>query len=1062
MKTLLDANSLCSSILRLNQVESGTENMSPNNTMKCKQIFNDIPFPIYQKSDMATIINSLSANMSFIKVLSSHDYCFPFKPDLVSQLLTNRTISKSNPQYAINFLMNSYLSWSVLHYKRNMTEHLPQLIQAIGSLATIEYVYRNKKLQSTILSAYVHLYLTFVKDANDAEFSQFQILLNELFLNDVQVPSDVYTILIKTANRIIDQKENNLNKESVEFITFLDGLVLKNPDAFPSEVAKAIIQMLCSSLSGLDISALGFLSHVTKILDEKFLLSIISIFPAAIISNISKNEPINKFIENEDEYIELPESASFISSLSIIRYRTFDGEIDLTNKIIFPERLPLTDFISENITTKINMIACSIKGNKQLCSKIMYLCPKIIENMENSPYLYDTLTAFFYLFGQILLETNLIPPLDILCNNYIFNPSITVFNQHEQNWEQINTLRATAIDLMLCEGIPALQSALYSKMTYPYLFAEMMQRFLLVQPCIQITRNEIVVLSQCFMYTMSYYQKFENLKDNELQAVNTARISIFQFLNNLLVDRTLLNLFFTDPFFIEAYLSLMFEEPVRPIVLAPLLKYLSSNNANNNELVMKIHQIITIISEHFDDVEVIKLASDLLTVITDSIQLNPQLACQYEPILNDLCKGMVNVPKSEPSVKFLVTITTFCTEISNFHQFTSPEVAALETAIRNVHGNEPSQELFIKIVQMIAGTKLPSLHPSFIVQQPKVLRLLIAIFVNSQMLKDVFTFIAQLCQYSEKNCMQAHQGEVDLFIIETLDKWRDDEKVQYTVIAAALSLVMLISSKISSVSIVQHFISLLCPIDSKFLRHYHQLTLKSLNSMLLSAKSRPPVSLPLIHGSFFYINGLKGEQVENGFTVGFWVFNNNNEVTYKPQLLVLTDSKNQKVAFYLVNNSLCIYIEGPSFNYNGKADLKLPEGEWIYISATLHHDPKHDMLNAAATVNGCAMYADVFFPKFRLVPGAITARVGGIMKDSSKPESPSLLGSISLYQPLSMDDIQAIYQMGSQTTTMKNPYFVFRQEEHDGQLVFKNIVDDSINASMHLFQSLILFHSLTY
>ena len=81
------------------------------------------------------------------------------------------------------------------------------------------------------------------------------------------------------------------------------------------------------------------------------------------------------------------------------------------------------------------------------------------------------------------------------------------------------------------------------------------------------------------------------------------------------------------------------------------------------------------------------------------------------------------------------------------------------------------------------------------------------------------------------------------------------------------------------------------PIQGQYYPYFHQITLKSLSSLLSSAQRKPTASFPL-ESKGFSISGLKTDPFESGnFTISFWIYYPAVSESYQPNLIYFQDSK---------------------------------------------------------------------------------------------------------------------------------------------------------------------------
>jgi hypothetical protein len=90
-------------------------------------------------------------------------------------------------------------------------------------------------------------------------------------------------------------------------------------------------------------------------------------------------------------------------------------------------------------------------------------------------------------------------------------------------------------------------------------------------------------------------------------------------------------------------------------------------------------------------------------------------------------------------------------------------------------------------------------------------------------------FVNNVCSYREANRQMAHEGGLDLRLLELIN----DDMLNVDLVKAALAIVVTIASVVSSLPAVAHFISLFCPVDGRFLSPVIVPALDSINQIVV-------------------------------------------------------------------------------------------------------------------------------------------------------------------------------------------------------------------------------------
>ena len=1050
MERLLAPNELCSAILAI-KLGDRKENMELNGP----QLVKARPVRVFSETRSAAQLKQLTQELKSFKpfedVLIRGNYSSPFVLPSFP-----KAYSKEKPNVRdIALVLNSYLTICV----QKMYEDSDKVILLFKSFNILLY---NPNLsqcyRQMIISAFVNLFNHTYRVQADENMPEFMRVVCEFFSRPLSIPPCTFEMLVSLARRIVNLNYHSFANLGSELMGFIDGLVLQIGDKFPKEHLQSILQLSCSSLSGLDTTSLIMFAHMTQYIDLPTITAFVPIIPLALIAHVERATDIPD-VPQGGSVICLTDTAQFIEPQVFITDSIFGGPIDLTNPIKLTEHHKYDTLLPDELYKKTMMAAKVITSNEELIKFFLQMCPRFFTCLDTSKHAFGVMSVALIMFKQIAQTGRHYLPLGLLSHRVVFDPAVTIFDPPEQ-WEIVDTLRSLAIELIVHEGMNAVQTVLYGNMVYPLLFAELMHRFMNCQQ-ISVEAADVTILSQTLMSTMIYYQKFRNLSEESRQASMKARLSIFYYLNILLSQNKLLAAFFNDEFFVESYISMLFEEPVRPIVLSSLTNYLVLDSACENvKVIDHIIESIKKASKLLSTKEAVVMLTDVIRVIEKAIVHVPRYAQVFSDVTVDVCKGLIHVPNIEESKQLVLEILTFMTSSAEHHSISSPEISSLETVIVELF-HEPSPALFAKIIQLVAGQSLPSMHPSFTIRQPKVLRLLVGVFLGSAMLNDSIAFIARLCQASITNREEAHRGEFDSYLIDLLNIWRNDASFPIKTIASVISLFMMIANTVSSVAVVQKFMSLLCPIDGKYFPAYDKLIMKSLCSLTLSAPKKPVCAMPYVSQSGFDFENLRADAFNDGITLSFWLNLNDTHPSYRPQLLLISDSKGiSRIGVFLNGNSVMAVMEIGERQVAARLDHNLEERTWSFLTVSFRAAKDHEHFYVSSFYNG-EDTREIMFPYIPF-QGSLCGRIGGVSTDSIAVDQPALMGPVGIFRNLKIDEVRHLYELGpciSSAKVLAPSCFFVPQEAHGIMTLVNNGFDKAVTINAAGFRYI---HSIPF
>ena len=81
---------------------------------------------------------------------------------------------------------------------------------------------------------------------------------------------------------------------------------------------------------------------------------------------------------------------------------------------------------------------------------------------------------------------------------------------------------------------------------------------------------------------------------------------------------------------------------------------------------------------------------------------------------------------------------------------------------------------FNALICLLAGEKLTSYKPAFLIKNGEMLNVMFRVFYNKQEL-DIIDFINKLSHYNIKNCVTLHQSHFDLSLLDFLIENRESD-----------------------------------------------------------------------------------------------------------------------------------------------------------------------------------------------------------------------------------------------------------------------------------------------
>ena len=928
-----------------------------------------IVFPEFLKQQIENIKKDLREGSGIADVLFSNNFIFPFRPELIESVSKSSILADTNQKLQSTIIYYSFISWIQLFSQNKSSEFSKILLNSFLCEPLNEQFN-----EICCLSFYtVFLYTFSCKDLREESIDEFsEILLKLIETREITNPQ-IYKLITLVIRHVTESNSTNC----MFIYTFISKVldIKRKKTSFPDAIIGDIFNIMEEKIRNLDEETMHLLDIAVNEVDADSLISVVPMIMSSIITAISKSNDFLVIKAPNCELIRLPDDHKYEIIPDIVDHKTFPDDFEVQKGVVFPKIKSFKEIIPLTTTNLISPLISIGKKSEKARKIIMKETSEVFQSVNGKEHIWMQCCALLmYIYSEISEEFEMSLPVDVITNDYLFNPLITAFRE-DDDFAEINTMRAVAVRMIVMCGAEAIQTLLDKLMVFPHIEAETIYRISAVCDTLPMDQNSLPLLARLIICLMFYYQSYDNISDEELSFVNAARMSIFYFLSVLFQNKSYLEKFMNEPNFSEAFLILLYEVPVRSFVLQQIKKTILLENFNSmdifiNDLIARAVDIFQCLNYN----GMIDVGVEFLNAINET-----EVPIDF---YEEMCKGLLLLPKGDDSETFILESLDALILSAKTRIVTSPELAALEASILHVFG-EPTQDLFIRLVQLLAGQHLQTAQPIFLVKQSKVFRLIVGVFKDSPLLSFTFKFIAELCEFSPVNCAAAATGGLSGMLIDLLGVWRADEKASLQLIASALSLLMIISTTACSVSVARSFISLLCPIEGRTLPHTQQLTLKVLNNMLVDSLKKPRDTLPLTPGGIFSTI----IPLPQSFTIAFWYFSPSLDNNYCPNIA--------DIGMLKINFKGDMLIIG-----HEEVRLNLIQKLWNFITITVNNE---NTASFAVKVNDDPEITVAASIQYKF-DGRTPVSLGG----ANKNDVPSLIGSFGIFDNSVRSNLQSL------------------------------------------------------
>lgn len=670
-----------------------------------------------------------------------------------------------------------------------------------------------------------------------------------------------------------------------------------------------------------NIDTIEFFSQIAKKLPDTLFIATSSTILTSFLEHTNKRE-VEYTVPDFDS---LPEPY-VITDLKIIDIyptsTTFQDDIKFeTDKPIF---YPLPS-LNEQDCLVLKLLSKAFSQRKVDPLFIVNVLESFLKGKLENEHACDLLCVSLNILSSYISDVDPFQLFEILMNSFIFSPKISYFNQDK--YEQIVSLRTFFFSNCAIHSTKCIQLFFDKFMKIP----SMMREFFAFSN--QIESSTIV--SKVFMtnlaQVMELYQS-DHFKNPDNEVILRTRLSIVKFFNVIVEKSSVALHFFQSKTFSAIFFSMLYEDKLRQYLLRLIISIMHSGDQELNKNI-KTHfvQFFTQSSEQLG-IEYNQMYSNILSTLNTAFENDIELIKDYvTDFPPKVIQVMLQCVKSQEMLH--QTLRLFILLPEN-RIVKSNEIAAIEKVITELDGEEPCEQTFNDLIRLISICHDAELNHNTIIKRPKLLTFVVKIFKKSIKLIDLLNYFNRLCVYSVVNCRACHTGKLDLLLLDFIRETATIENVGY--LDPIFSLLARIASISSSILTVHHLISLMCPVEKKFLPFYIIDLIKTLTNIMLSRHDLPVAYLPIgLDSPVIEISPFSSFIINKGFTISMLLFLDPCSIKYNASIFFLQDrGQYYSLLIKIINNQLNVI----SVINNEKnwciIPIDIPTNQWKQISIT--------------------------------------------------------------------------------------------------------------------------------
>ena len=864
-----------------------------------------IIFPKITQFDLQTIQNNLQTAHNFTDALNGVNYYFPLVPIVLQLMVDMVDISSTNIEYCSYFTLCSYITWRLYVELTNNFENLPLLLDCFSFSSFSS----QKKL---IIEVYIQVVYFYLNSTAPFDFSYIFPTLSDFIISGRKEAIPVQCLFQPILSIFIPQQDSNVPEDCEELLRWFSNLPQKSYDLLTDETIKNILEKLFYHASLLHLPSVQVFSALAYKSPKELVASLCSVFPMALLRKVQEGESFVDIKSLKKTSIQLPSvNPNSTLSLHFVEQPTFEETMKTTLPYVFDPIKEIGKLIPRELKTLLECIAITITSFPGIQESIMPYFNSLLEKPENKEnYSYEFAACIIYLVSIVNIDSDHTEEfIKSFLNSPVFSSDFSSFDAGPE-FENLSRLRGEFITVLANRAFTGLIKLLDTSLETPLIFSEVFLRVLsqynLIPMELLINRLLMRSISNASVIFSKIHVQLDKTKTIDKEVVETTRIALFNFIEKTLSIQQTANAWFSNPVFMNFFIALMFELPVRPFVIENLRKYIATKNEEfSSPLISSFVSTIEILLMHFPDEQHVILAMELLGMANSIIQHKKQLANLFSDLVTCVLDSISLLESNEIGHKFFIEVLEFINYESNITQLTAKNQQALKQAVKNLRLPQYIDQIKQKLMNIYINPEEEKNKVSNVLIYPILFEDYLINNCIDEWIQQTRNTLSR-CLY---NSLAFHLGEIDLFFLDFIEQHKNDKELN-KIVVDVLELLLYICSRVASPIVVQKYINLLCPIEKKTVSIYFKMLITSLIKLVNLDQKMKKSFIPLIYKQpSLHLDTFPSHLLDNnGFQVNFSFFFEPFEFSHVI-LYELKDNFNNYITIYVENYKFYIKIE---------------------------------------------------------------------------------------------------------------------------------------------------------
>ncbi|EAY03410.1 Beige/BEACH domain containing protein [Trichomonas vaginalis G3] len=1010
--------------------------------------FNDYKnFPEFKREDIIFAYQKHLAGASYHDLLLELEYNYKYSEDILRTIVTYKNWTPSQIQTLSRIALFNFISFVTKIVNDNLMLTIESLFFVIQSqysqlaIPALDYLFEHCLASQGIEK---NIAIDYIKKL----FNEFPILAKPI------VP-----ILSEYAKDLCPQPNDNQEKieTTTDFFSFIVRFAQTHPNYFNAIESGEFVKGIMPAIVRLDDNALKLLFSLSPYLDENTMITTVVSLPMLIREQVEKEEPflvprtpdnqqINtlEFLNQFNQSKFTPYKESLTASYTHPPRETFKMGIDIKKGVKISEQPTTTKLIRSDLYPKLELIGQSLFNHINAAKILLDNYGQCVNTCQNSKHFYDHVAIMITLY-RLCPNTELTPIVwETLFHTHLFDPRINIFDNN--SIELIDQLRLQTFNTVNINGFSYLPQMFKSFLQKPELVAEMLRRILdefdHVSPTVLISSSFAKSLCNIIVYFQSLHFECE---ESQLYLIETTRSVILIFMSQVLSNNTIASYLFSCKIFVISFFALIFEPALCDFILGLTRTYLTTKGSTQTTTVInELIDISKLIYLRFPVKVDVKLATALLETLNDVMSHSQKLIEPIKGLSDSICSVLPVLEPNEVCDAYLVQALHFFTVVASTLRIKSPHMQAITKGIQRVEGGNISAQIFTYLKQIAAGTQISSVSPFFVIQQPKAIKALLNITRQSKEFSSVITFLLSLVHFTYQNCIIMNRSGIDMLLLEIIDEQKGGE-IPQSILDGVFSIITSISLVVSSTLVMHRFLSLMFPIEGKYLSCYHQYFVKKLIGITSLAHRAPQAYIAIRSPVKILVKNMTREDLGDEFTICFWIYVDHAISQAHSKIIEIFDRKLRGFNVFISSGTLLFTCLAKTTESTARIDVTPPRGQWCYIAMEIAFSGQGKTY-VQTRIND-ELGRRLEFRWKGLKSGPINIQIGDHITNNKRDEYPPvLLGNLQILGIISQDDMKTITENGPRGNLSQDCKLSLQLSDREG------IVNCSFNSMNKLCQ----------